>query len=249
MIDYTILSPNHSGKRTSDICRITPHCVAGQLSAETVALSFQKPSRRASANYIVGKDGEVALCVPEDCRSWCSSNANNDQKAVTIECASDIKAPYAMNGCVWDKLVALCIDICKRNSFKKLIWIPDKEKALKYKCKEGECLITVHRWFANKECPGDWLYSRLGDLASIVTYSLKTNGVTYYHIQCGAFQRLERASKLEIKLKAEGYDAEIVEGTYYYVMVGSYTNKHEAQKVSASLNSKGYYNFIKEEKI
>lgn len=249
MIDYTILSPNNSGKRTSKICRITPHCVVGQLSAETIALSFQKPSRRASANYIIGKDGEVALSVPEDCRSWCSSNAANDQRAVTIECASDTTYPYAFNGCVWDKLITLCTDICKRNSIRKLIWIPDKEKALKYQCKDGECLITVHRWFANKECPGDWLYSRLGDLAAIVTQNLKTTVSVLYHVQCGAFKRLEAANNLVTKLKAQGYNAEMMEGTYYYVMVGSYTTKYDAQRVSASLNSKGYYNFIKEEKI
>ena len=33
-------------------------------------------------------------------------------------------------------------------------------------------VITVHRWFANKSCPGNWLYSRLGDLANQVTSQL-----------------------------------------------------------------------------
>ena len=33
-------------------------------------------------------------------------------------------------------------------------------------------VITVHRWYANKSCPGDWLYSRLGDLAKKVTAEL-----------------------------------------------------------------------------
>ena len=33
-------------------------------------------------------------------------------------------------------------------------------------------VLTVHRWFANKSCPGDWLYSRMGDLAAKVTARL-----------------------------------------------------------------------------
>ena len=33
-------------------------------------------------------------------------------------------------------------------------------------------VLTVHRWFANKSCLGDWLYSRLGDLAKKVTEQL-----------------------------------------------------------------------------
>ncbi len=38
--------------------------------------------------------------------------------------------------------------------------------------KSDEMVLTVHRWFANKSCPGDWLYNRLGDLADKVTAAL-----------------------------------------------------------------------------
>ena len=37
LISYTKLSPNHSGQRTHSIDRITPHCVVGQLSAESIS--------------------------------------------------------------------------------------------------------------------------------------------------------------------------------------------------------------------
>ena len=37
-------------------------------------------------------------------------------------------------------------------------------------------VITVHRWFANKSCPGNWLYARLGNLASSVTAALGGSG-------------------------------------------------------------------------
>lgn len=175
MASYTKLSPNHSGQRTHSIDRITPHCVVGQLSAESICGCFTSPSRQASCNYGIGTDGRVSLCVEEKNRSWCSSSNANDQRAVTIECASDKTEPYAMNGRVYDSLVKLCTDICRRNGKKKLLWLGDKNKTLDYAPKPDEMVLTVHRWFANKSCPGNWLYAKLGDLASKVTVALGTS--------------------------------------------------------------------------
>lgn len=172
MVSYTRLSPNHSGQRTHSIDRITPHCVVGQLSAESICGCFTSPSRQASCNYGIGMDGKVSLCVEEKNRSWCSSSNANDQRAVTIECASDKTEPYAMNTRVYDSLVKLCTDICRRNGKKKLLWLGDRNKTLNYTPKPDEMVLTVHRWFANKSCPGSWLYARLGDLAAKVTAAL-----------------------------------------------------------------------------
>lgn len=170
LVNYTKLSPNHSGARTHSIDRITPHCVVGQCSVETLGNIFM--TNGASCNYGIGTDGRVLLCVEEKNRSWCSSSNANDQRAVTIECASDTYDPYAMNSKVYDTLVKLCTDICKRNGKKKLLWFGSESKTLNYSPKSDEMVVTVHRWFANKSCPGDWLYSRLGDLASKVTSNL-----------------------------------------------------------------------------
>lgn len=179
LVSYTKLSPNHSGQRTHSIDRITPHCVVGQLSAESICGCFTSTSRQASCNYGIGTDGKIALCVEEKNRSWCSSSNANDQRAVTIECASDLKEPYAMNDKVYASLVNLCVDICKRNGKKKLLWLGDKNKTLNYSPKSDEMVLTVHRWFANKSCPGNWLYSRLGNLAAEVTKKLGgTSGTT-----------------------------------------------------------------------
>ena len=172
LVGYTKLSPNHSGTRTHSIDRITPHCVVGQLSAESICGCFTSTDRQASCNYGIGTDGKISLCVEEKNRSWCSSSNANDQRAITIECASDKTAPYAMNDKVYASLINLCVDICKRNGKNKLIWLADKDKTLAYEPKDGEMVITVHRWFANKSCPGDWLYNRLGDLATQVTAKL-----------------------------------------------------------------------------
>ena len=164
LVTHTKLSPNHSGKRTHSIDRITPHCVVGQFSVEKICGGFADKNRKASCNYAIGFDGRIGLCVDEQNRSWCSSSRDNDQRAVTIECASDTFAPYKMTDEVFNSLVELCVDICRRNGKNKLIWIADKEKALNYQLKDGEMLLTVHRWFAKKECPGEWLYARLGRL-------------------------------------------------------------------------------------
>lgn len=169
LVTYTRYSPNHSGQRTHAIDRITPHCVVGQCSVEALGELFADSDREASSNYGIGADGRVALYVSEKNRSWCSSDAKNDNRAVTIECASDTTDPYAMNAAVWDSLVRLCADICARNGKTRLIWIPDREIALDYDLEPDEMLLTVHRWFANKACPGDWLYNRLGELADTVT--------------------------------------------------------------------------------
>lgn len=171
LVVYTGLSPNHSGQRTHAIDRITPHCVVGQLSAETICACFLA-GRDASCNYGIGTDGRVSLCVEEKNRSWCTSSNANDQRAITIECASDKTEPYAMTDAVYATLIKLCTDICKRNGKKKLLWFADKDKSLNYAPKSDEMVITVHRWFANKSCPGDWLYARLGDLAAKVTAAL-----------------------------------------------------------------------------
>lgn len=172
LVNYTKLSPNHSGARTHSIDRISPHCVVGQCSVETLGSIFAPKSRQASCNYGIGPDGRVGMYVEEKNRSWCTSSNANDQRAVTIECASDTTAPYAFKDTVYQKLIDLCVDICKRNGKKKLLWISDKTKALAYEPKSDEMLLTVHRWFANKSCPGDWLMARMSDLASKVTARL-----------------------------------------------------------------------------
>lgn len=172
MVAYTKLSPNHSGQRTHSIDRITPHCVVGQCSVETLGNIFYPTSRQASCNYGIGPDGRVGMYVEERNRSWCSSSNANDQRAVTIECASDTTEPYAFKDIVYRTLIKLCVDICKRNGKTKLLWLGDKTKTLGYTPNPDEMVLTVHRWFANKSCPGDWLYNRLGDLAAKVTAAL-----------------------------------------------------------------------------
>ena len=171
LVGYTRLVNKHSGQRTHCIDRITPHCVVGQVTAVRLGDIFSG-TREVSSNYGIALDGTVGLYVEEKNRSWCSSSNANDQRAITIECASDPKPPYAFKPVVYETLIKLCVDICKRNGKKKLLWLGDKAKTLNYSPKPDEMVLTVHRWFANKSCPGDWMYTRMGDLADKVTAAL-----------------------------------------------------------------------------
>ena len=168
MVAHTNLSPNNSGARAHSIDRISPHCVVGQCTAEGLGAWFAKSSTKASSNYGIDKDGRVGLYVEEKNRSWCTSSAANDNRAVTIECASDAASPYTMNDAVYQTLIRLCADICQRNGKSKIIWMSDKTKALAYEPAGNEMLFTVHCWFANKSCPGPWLMARMDDLAAKV---------------------------------------------------------------------------------
>lgn len=183
LVEYTKPSPNHSGLRTYAITRITLHCVVGQVTIERLGDIFAPKSRKASSNYGIDKDGRIGQFVDEKNRSWCSSSADNDNRAVTVECASDTTHPYAMNDKVYASIIKLCTDICKRNGAKRLTWISDKKTALSYTPKSDEMILTVHRWFAAKACPGDWLFSRLGDVASKVTAALNEESTVVAPVQ------------------------------------------------------------------
>ena len=249
LVVYTKLSPNHSGQRTHSIDRITPHCVVGQLSCESICGCFTSPDREASCNYGIGTDGRISLCVEEKNRSWCSSSNANDQRAVTIECSSDKTAPYAMTDAVYAALIDLCTDICKRNGKSKLLWFGDKDKTLDYEPKADEMIITVHRWFANKSCPGDWLYNRLGDLAAKVTSRLgggsQQPSGTLYRVQTGAYKQKANADAQLAKVKAAGFDTYMVQaGGYYKIQVGAYSKKENADAMAAKLKAAGFDTYI-----
>lgn len=183
-----MISPNRTLNRNHAIDTITIHCFVGQVTAKRGCEVFQSSSRKASCNYVVGYDGSIGLCVEEKDRSWCSggidrkgnpirvngiSGSSNDYQAVTIEVASDTKHPYAITDKAMAALIELCADICRRNGIKQLLWKGDK----KLVGKVAQQNLTVHRWFANKACPGDYIYERLGDIAAKVNAKLGVSSV------------------------------------------------------------------------
>lgn len=243
---YQNISKNQSGKRTHKIDRITPHCVVGQWTAKKIADYFASTTRHASCNYGIGVDGDVSISVPEDCRSWCSSNAANDQRAVTIECASDTVHPYIMNENVINSLFNLATDICKRHNKTQLLWIPDKNERLNYIPKSNEMVITLHRDFANKACPGDFLVARLPEMAKTVTSNLTAKKL--YKVQTGAFKNKANAEDYAKLVRHTGFDTYIryYDGLYH-VQVGAFRDIINAVAMEVKLKQAGFSTYITEE--
>lgn len=249
LVDYTKISPNKSTPRNHKIDTITIHCVVGQLSVETLGNVFAPTSRQASSNYGIGSDGRIGMYVEEKDRSWCSSNAANDNRAITIECASDTTHPYAINDKVYKALIELCADICKRNGIKELKWKADKT-LIGQPDKQN---MTVHRWFANKSCPGDYIYNRLGQIASEVNAKLgisspggadSSSGVLY-RVQTGAFSNKSNAETMLAKVKAKGFETYMVKvDNLYKIQVGVYSKKTNADAMAAKLKAAGFDTYI-----
>lgn len=163
LVNYTRISPNSTNPRKNPISVITIHHMAGNLSVESCGNVFAATSRQASSNYVIGTDGRVGLYVDEDNRSWCSSNAANDNKAVTIEVANDdtTSGTWHVSDTALAKLIDLCVDICKRNGIPKLNYTGDKSGNL-----------TMHKWFAATACPGPYLESKFPYIAAEVNKRL-----------------------------------------------------------------------------
>lgn len=166
---YTRITKNKTSPRNHAIDTITIHCIVGQWTAKQGCDYFATTDRQCSANYVVGKDGSIGLSVDEKDRSWCSSNGTNDNRAITIEVASDTTHPYAVTAKAYAALLDLVTDICKRNGIKKLVWSTNKNDRVNHR---NGCNMTVHRDFANKACPGEYLYSRHGEIAAEVNRRL-----------------------------------------------------------------------------
>lgn len=207
LISYTKISPHRDSPRNHKIDTITIHCVVGQCNVEPLGELFQ--TKVASSNYGIGKDGRIAMYVEEKDRSYCSSSAANDNRAITIECASDTKEPFAVNDKVYAALIDLLTDICKRNGIPKLLWKADKS-LIGQVDKQN---MTVHRWFhPGKSCPGTYLYERMGQIADEVNKRLcDTENSKLYRVQIGAFSSKTNAENYLEKAKKAGFDGFIVE--------------------------------------
>lgn len=252
LVSYTKISPNKTSPRNHAIDTITIHCVVGQCSVETLGNVFAPTSRQASSNYGVGVDGRIGMYVEEKDRSWCSSNGANDNRAVTIEVASDNYHPYAVNAKAYAAMLDLVTDICKRNGIKKLVWSTNKNERVNHL---NGCNMTVHRDYANKSCPGDYLYNRHGEIAAEVNKRLGATDTakpeteeqtkTLYRVQTGAFKNLANAKAQREKVKAAGFDTYLVQSDgYYKVQVGAFAQKANATACAAKLKAAGFPTYI-----
>lgn len=227
LVTYKNLTKNKTSNRNHAIDTITIHCYVAQVTAKQGCDYFATTDRQVSSNYVVGKDGSIGLSVEEKDRAWSSggydkngnpirvnsiSGADNDHRAITIEVASDTTHPYAVTDKAYAALIDLVTDICKRNNIKKLLWKGDKS-LIGQVDKQN---MTVHRWFAAKACPGEYLYERHGAIADEVNKRLNATvetqpsaTQTLYRVQVGAYSKKSNAESMLSKLKALGFDAYI----------------------------------------
>lgn len=242
LISYTKLSPNYNEGRLYDISRISIHCVVGQCSVETLGNIFAVKGG-ASCNYGIGYDARVGMYCEEKNRSWCTSSRDNDNRAVTIETASDKTKPYAVKDIVFNKLLDLCEDICRRNGKKKLIWIEDKDKALAYEPKKDEMLLTVHRWFADKSCPGTYLFSRHAEIAEEVTKRLnkeENKESSNKEVSTVASAKFKKGDLVSIKKGATYYTGKDIPN--WVENIKWYVEKVDGSRVIISKSEDGKYN-------
>jgi len=172
LISYTRISPFRNSPRNHCIDTISIHCMAGNLTVEEFGNWVQ--TANASSNYGVDSDGRIGLFVDENDRSWCTSSQPNDHRAITIEVANNGGEPdWPVSDEAYESLITLLTDICKRNGIAQLLWKGDKSLIGQI----NEQNMTVHRWFANKACPGDYLYDRHGEIARRVNENLEEDNM------------------------------------------------------------------------
>lgn len=243
LVNYTRISPNRSVNRNHKIDTVSIHCVVGQCSVETLGSIFASTSKEASSNYGIGYDGRIGMYVEEKDRSWCTSSASNDNRAITIEVASDTYHPYKVKDVAYKSLIKLLVDICKRNGIKKLVWSTNKSERMNHL---NGCNMTVHRDYANKSCPGDYLYNLHGQIAKEVNAQLgsgtsSTTKKTLYRVrktwkdvksQKGAFNDLSNAKKCADENK--GYSVFDESGKAVYT--SKVTNSTGSFKVQISIS-------------
>lgn len=159
---YPAYTSNYSGPQArTNITDITIHHMAGINSAKGCGEIFQRPGRNGSSHYGIGKDGEIAWYVDENCVAWTNSNWPSNQRSVTIENSNDeIGGNWHVSDATLNSLIKLVADIAKRNGLGKL---------------EVGKNLTKHNDFVPTSCPGPYLESKMQYIADEAN---KINGET-----------------------------------------------------------------------
>ncbi len=200
LVQATILSPNHSGRRNQKITKVAIHHAAGVIGGKNLASLFIPRSRQASANYNLGSDGVIVLGVDESNRAWTTSSSWCDNRAVTIEVGNSTRGPqWLVSDYVLNRLIDLVTDICRRNGIYPCTYTGGKDGVLQ-----------KHEWYKNTNCPGPYLGSKFPYIANEVNKRLSGNRTAskltsgLYRVrkswsdvksQKGAFKNLENAKK------------------------------------------------------
>lgn len=192
LVSYTRISPNRNSPRNQAITKITIHHMAGIMSVEEFGALVANAGRQMSANYAIGNDGRIGLFCPESDRSWCSSSAWNDNRAVTIEVSNSAygdASGWPIGEKAYASLIKLCVDICKRNNIQKLEFTGNQNGSL-----------TYHYMFAATACPGPWIKAHTDDICKRVNAQLTPAPSS------GASGTFQKGDLVKLKSNAKYYD-------------------------------------------
>lgn len=224
------------GRSGRNIEMVALHHMAGVLSAEQCGRIFQQAGRGASANYGIGKDGEIGLYVDEYNTAWANANWDSNCKSVSIELSnSSASGNYPVSDVVLNKAIDLIADIFKRNNLGK--------------CVKGQNLVW-HSMYSNTYCPGDYIRGKLDYIVDKVNEKLGLNSNVssndnLYKVQVGAFSKKENADNLANEIKNKGIDTYIVKiDNLYKVQCGAFANVDNAKNMAKTLNNMGYDTYI-----
>lgn len=247
LVTFTQISPNRNSPRNKKIDTITIHHMAGNLTVERCGQLFANPSRQGSSNYGVDTSGRIGLYVPESDRAWTSSSPANDHRAITIEVANDqIGEPWHVSETAIVATIKLCADICRRNGIKQLVWSDNKDDRVNHR---NGCNMTVHRDFAATACPGTYLYSQMGRIATAVNLELGAGAFTpvvaLWRVQTGAFRNKGNAFNMLNKLRQRGQDGIVVLANgMFKVQLGAFKEYSNAERLSKQIRALGFDTFI-----
>ena len=194
----------HRPFRTAPIQVLTIHSLqGGKSTVESIDEWYQERIAQgfsSCSNYGVAYDGKIGIYVPDARRAATSSSSTNDNRALTIEVATDTDAPkYSMYDAARTALVDLIVELCSRYKKQGIVMMT---KETRFDAPpDGYFGITLHRWYADTDCPGDDILKALPEIVKTVNARL----TPIYRVQVGAYINRDNADVKLRKVRDAGF--------------------------------------------
>lgn len=218
------------GRSGKKIEKVTIHHMAGILTAKQCGIIFQNGYRKASSNYGIGKNGEIALYVDEKNTSYADGNFDSNCRSVTIECSNNkVGGNWEISDTVLNSLINLITDIFKRNKLGKAIVGKN---------------ITWHNIYMSTTCPGNYLVSKMDYIAKTVNNKLGITNETNYLINANVLEWQKTINKVYkenlILDSIFGPNCEVKAAKYLLYYTSPLIKNDYVKLVQELLNKKGY---------